>query len=263
MPNSGDFDPAKAIQGVRQKQTEEQRRQAQEDQLRANHLELLCHAEKRVEAMHNPIVSEFVIDERWWTLESERISDKREPDEFRRTLRNNQRVASYEGETKLFRPTRYIYTIVTSHKHRSQTCHYGSWLSLSITRGAWSERQGLVKLRQPHAGYAFVRIGGWDPRTKDYIPINLTDHHGRKIHPSSTGSGRINQYFRLYKSLEPVIADSYLKDLSGTQLASVKHLASSLERLTKEVTQALDFVETGRPPEPKWITFEEPALGDH
>lgn len=256
MTNPSDFDPARAIRQQRdaeeatkqREEVERQRAKAQRDEHRVKVLKLLRYADEQLENIRNPVVSEFVVDERWWTPESEQISDKREPDEFRRTLRTNQRIAGYEGDVKLFRPTRYIYTIVTSHRHRSQTRYYGSWLSLDITRGVLSERQGLVKLRQPHAGYAFVRLGGWAPHTKDHIPINLTDHHGRKIHPSSTGPGGINQYFRLYKSLAPVIADSY----------------SSVERLTKHVTQALDFVETGQPPEPEWIEAPpEPYSGDH
>jgi len=91
MTNRADFDPAEAIQGVRKQQAEEEAKkragEEAEEQRRANVLKLLRYAEEQLEEISNPVVSEFVVTERWWT--TEQISDKRAEKDFKKTLRAN------------------------------------------------------------------------------------------------------------------------------------------------------------------------------
>ncbi len=173
MTSPGDFDPVKAVQGARQQraaeEAEKRRRQAQGDlyhaELGDNRLKLLRYADEQLEDIRNPIVSEFVISETWW-------------------------------KRRIFGEAR--------HHRRQKARYYGSWLALSSTRPrfdhhtASNNRVGLVKLRQPRAGYAFVKIDGWDPRNVAYFDIALTNYFGEKLSSSSLPD------FRIVASLEEV-----------------------------------------------------------
>lgn len=214
MPNPGDFDLANA---VRQQRAEEQRVQAQQDLFRANILKLLRYADEQVEEIRNAIVSEFVFTEKWST--TEQISDKRAPEAFKRELRAGQQIISTEDGGSIFRP-RTIYTVATGHER--QTRYYGSWLALNSTSGVSNYRSGLVKLRQPRTGYAYVQTGGWDPRNV----------------------GRIEGIPQIYESLEEAT-----EDISPR----IGFYFSHVEQLTKPIRQALDFATTGQPPTPKHI----------
>jgi hypothetical protein len=81
VPNSGEFDPAEAVQGFRRQraaeEAEKQRVQAQEDLRRARIRKLLRYADEQLEDIRNPVVSEFVITEQWWTPEPGWISKVR------------------------------------------------------------------------------------------------------------------------------------------------------------------------------------------
>ncbi len=240
MPNTGDFDPAEAFRQLRAK---EQGVQAQQDLFRANILKLLRYADEQLEEIRNPVVSEFVLTETWWTQESKRISDKRAPEDFKRTLRADQTIiGTPEKEGGFFRP-RYTYTVATSHKHERQTSYYGSWLSLESTHfeGHSSYRRGLMKLRQPHAGYADLQLVGWDPRNVGHITIELTDSYGRERSYPRTPSGH-SGYFCIHESLEETAVIP--RDISYDH---------QIKQLTKFVKQALDFAATGQPPEPFYI----------
>lgn len=214
MPNPGDFDPAEAVQGIRQQQAAEeaakQRAQAQEaqrDLYRANILKLLRYADEQLEDIRNPVVSEFIVTEWWWT--------------------EKWWTSRLKG-------------------HHRQTRYYGSWLSLSNTRGDSSSTYdntitGLVKLRQLRAGYAKVKItDNWDPRNASNIILvanNIYSWQALQIRPDKGRGGA----FQVLTSLEEVTED---KNLGG------------VETLTKCVTQALDFVATGQPPEPQRIEHD-------
>lgn len=217
MPNTGDFYPAKAIQGARQQRAAEeakkakkraaeevakQRAQAQRDLQRADDLKLLRYADEQLEEIRNPIVSEFVVTERWATK------------------------SWWRGYKQ----------------HRRQTRYYGSWLSLTSTRGPMSgdaSRSGLVNLRRPRTCYAYVRINegnvhineGSDPRNVGHINVVLTDAFGRR-------GFQVGYVFRIFASLEEATEAVHP---NGSLILSVGPGA---------VAQALDFVATGQPPNP-------------
>lgn len=232
MPNPGDFDPAEAIRQQRaaeearkqREQAEKQRVQTQEDLRRANILKLYRYAEEQLENIRAPIVSEFVV------------------------------VEKRPSEVGFFRK-RTIY-------HQRETRYLGSWLWLRThfkapgyeDRGD-SKKEGLVKLRRPRAGYAYVAIrydlesvpyvasvrndGGrsrdlrqtaWDPRSVTCITIKF-DSGGSEVFQWPN-----YQQFQIFPSLEDAA--------EGT------HRRYSVEILTKNVTQALDFVATGQLPDP-------------
>jgi len=141
-----------------------------------------------------------------------------------------------EDKSSLFR-SRFIYTIAT--RHERQTCYYGSWLSLSNTYVGQNSIASLLNLHQPRDGYAHVDIlNDWDPRNVGNFTIDLNTPRSSKKPPNNATGG----YFsRIYESLEEV---TYLPGLS-------------VESHTQYVTQALNFVATGQPPEPERITSRE------
>jgi hypothetical protein len=176
VANPGDIDPAKAInfdqdeareRVRRQKAAEEdekQRAQEQEDLRRANIRKLLHYADKELEEIRNPIVSEFVVTEIWWS------------------------------EVGLFRKRH--------EERRRQTRYCGSWLALvcTIHEGSGSSRRGLVKLREPQVGYAFADINAWDPRNVGYIAQELTDRHGRETFLQAPD----HRSFQIFASLKEI-----------------------------------------------------------
>jgi hypothetical protein len=224
VPNTGDFDPAEAIRQQRaveeaeeqreeikkkREEAEKKRRQAQEDLRRADILKLLRYADEQLEDIRTPILSEFVITERW--------------------------------------VTRGIFGGLRSHR-REQARHYGSWLALRSTRGTSVSKSGLVKLRQPRYGYAFVRIDNdWDPRNVGHLDLALTNDFGTKIDSPCILRGT----FRIVTSLEEVTERIVT---AGTELMFNRY--TSLGELTKAVEQALDFVATSQPPEPEYIRYD-------
>lgn len=222
MPHTGDFDPAEAIrrqraaeEAERQREESEARRiQATRERNRADRLKTLRYAEGQLGDVRDPVVSEFVVTERWQLREGF----------FRVRFRGFQREIRY----------------------------YGSWLALGSTvRGAGgsvSERRGLVKLREPDVGYAWVTAGGSDPRNTAHFETHLgvlesSPRPARYEETRDTG-------FRIVASLEEA-ADSVEKLPSPEQ----RDMAS-IEILTKAVGHALSFVETGQPPRPEVIPFD-------
>jgi hypothetical protein len=233
VPSPGNFDPAKA---VRQQQAEEQHAQAQRDLYRANILKLLRYADDQLEEIRNPVVSEFVVTERWWTQESKQISDKRPPEAFKKTVKVPQEILGTPEKVGGFFTSRYIYTVATSREHERQTLYYGSWLWLDAEFEASTyhspgsnAKRGLVKLRQPRAGYAYVSCSDWDPRNVSNVIIELTDRRGQT---------KNNEFlpFQMYASLEEVV---------------FRFLNYNLEHHTKMVRKALHFGATGQPPATK------------
>lgn len=207
MPNSGDFDPAKAIQGFRQQrdaeeskkraaeEAAEQRRQAQEELRRTNLLKMLRYADEQFEEIHNPVVSKFVIDE---GSSIEMVGF------FRKRAIHRQHTTRY----------------------------YGSWLllySMVSTPDDWGghsySRSGLVKLCQPHTGYALV-----ETEERDWDPRNVVVWSGR---------------CRRFTSLEEVA-----EGMPRRFRFPVYGDPTSLENLTKAAAQALDFVATEKVPDP-------------
>lgn len=220
MPNSGDFDPAKAVdfdpaETIRQhraaeeamkqrEEAEEQRRQAQEEFRRANTLKLLQYADAKLEDIRNPIVSEFVVAEMWRSIVG---------------------IIFYEYQTQ-----------------KREISYYGSWLSLECARGDADKRWCVVKLRQPRAGYAYAKIeDDWDPRNVgniyDVDPLDY-DQIIRRRGPMFRDWVRANGSLQIFASLEE----------------AAECLNHSVEGLTVAVRQALNFVATGQPPEPTYIS---------
>lgn len=267
MTNTGDFDPAKAVQDVRQQldaeaveeakkraeaEAAEKRTKAYAAERRANKLELLRYAEKELEKIRNPVISEFVITERWWTEEPEYISPgkKRADQEEISTI-----SSSFLGRRKIQVATR----------HERQTRYQGSWLSLytqhavppgSVSRqDATTHRRGWVKLSQPRAGYAYVSISGWDPRnvgavTKEIISLStlrraLRSGLSKEVRERANEEIKRKNPLRIYESLEEASEEALYP----------------VEKLTREVAQALNFVKTGQSPKPKRIEpiYEPPG----
>jgi hypothetical protein len=242
VANLGDFDdpafdPAKAIQGLRQAEEDEKQRQAL---ARANRLKLLRHAEKELEEIRAPVVSEFVVNENWWIPEHKTVSDKRAPEDFKRILQPWQWIARTDKGGSFFRP-RFVYTVATAQQRQRQTRYYGSWLWLKTTYytdrcdwGTYSHDytwiKGLVKLCQPHTGYAYVittAAGHGCPKSHSLV-IELTDRQGRKK-----------------KSRFPLQLYASLKDVANL------FPGHNLQANTEIVKQTLDFVKTGQPPKPE------------
>lgn len=239
MSNPGEFDPAEAIR--QQEATEEAERrnfQAQGAVNRANMLKLYSYAEERLEAIRDPVVSEFVVTEQWWTPEPNWIS--------RRKMRADQHVIEHRS-VGLF-TNRDEYKVAT--RHERQTRYYGSWLWLVNTRGGSTNntRSGLVKLQRSHAGYVYVGVGGWDPREVGHVIVGLTDLRGREL----PGRSWNHPGFQVLASLEEVVGDEAFITVSSN-LSQHFPTGTEIERLTRAVRQALDFVSTGQPPEPKQI----------
>ncbi|MGH8603177.1 MAG: hypothetical protein ACREXR_10510 [Gammaproteobacteria bacterium] len=266
MPNTGDFDPAEAIdfnqdkarQRVRQQraaeEAEKQRVQAQEDSRRASVRKLLLYADEQLEDIRNPIVSEFVIGERWWAVE--RISDPRDRRAFEVKLQSDPDQRLISTEDPGFFSNRYKHA-VAQRQYRVLARYYGSWLSLSNTSGAYESIKGLVKLRQPRAGYAFASIqNDWDPRNVGNIFIDVNDlvsagSHSRvswRIASKNLGRNYVDQHFRIHFRIFESLEEAAEGECNNV----------SVESLTKQVTQALDFVATGQPPEPKLIYSDGP-----
>lgn len=243
MPDQGNIDPAKAVQGVRQqraaeeaeRQRKEQLAQEQRDQHRANVLNLLRYADQKLEEIPNPVVSEFVVTERWYTPTSKKVSDKRKlrPGETSIRKENNPLYSSLLN--LLLRQGPYKYSVATVHERQAR--YYGSWLSLETyfrqDTNDWGQlesptqhKRGLVKLHQPHSGYAMVNIvDDCDPRRVSEIIIHHTDRHGREEYGYRKG------FLRKYTSL---------KLTSSTASVSTEIVVSA-----ETVARALDFVETG------------------
>lgn len=198
MPNPGDFDPARAVnfdlaktlQDTSQQRAADQRARAERDLLRANVLKLLRYAEEQLEDIPNPVVSEFEIE---------------------------------PGPNHVER-----FFEIRPHL-RPQVRYYGSWLALWMTRGRHysgpDKKYGLVKLRQPPGGYAYlVSSSGWDPR------------HGGSVSPYGPS-------FETFASLEEASGGAPLGNIEG---------------LTEAVRRALYFVATGQPRGWKWDSSKEP-----
>lgn len=233
MPNTDDFDPAEAIRKHRAAEeterqcdeAEERRIQAMRERNHADILKTLRYADEQLEGIRNPVVSEFVFTEKWF----------RESGFFRKRTK----------------------------RHERQTRYYGSWLALGSTTHEGSNvssKRGIVKLREPRVGYAFVQINDGDLRNVVYLDIRCTNipltrfgADGEWCRYSLIRSGN----FRIVASLEEA-ADT----LEGSA-DSIKRLPSQEERdmasvgkLTKAVGHALNFVETSQPPKPEVIPFD-------
>jgi hypothetical protein len=152
VTNTGDFDPAEAIRQHRAEQEaetqriedEKRRAREREDKHRADMVKLLRHAEEQLGEIHDPIVSEFVIEETW--------------------------------------VTRHLFKRLRHHR-RQKAIYHGSWLALASTthERRSTSRRGLVKLRRPHVGYAFAQIDDWDPRNNAHFEIHLTNDFGEEL----------------------------------------------------------------------------------
>jgi hypothetical protein len=292
MPKPSDFDPAKAIQDLRQQRAAEEakKRVAEEAEERlkraekaarrahrADMLRLLRYADEELEGIRNPVVSEFDVTEWWWTLEPQRYrrwvsngggSFARE--EIYKKLRAGQELVDERAiKTKdgfFARRTLYEYTIAT--RHMRETPYHGSWLLMSNCllytihfSGDFDPEEvygleGMVKLRRPHAGYAYVKMksstgNGQDPRGVGSVHINLTDNLGNKI-PNDEGNYQTDHERRRRSSPFGSLPHYDFQVFSSLVEAPEVPLMLSIdiEEVAKNVEQALHFVATGEPPDP-------------
>lgn len=273
MTSTGDFDPAKAVdfdqdkarERVRQQQAEKEAEKKRiregKDQGRANKQKLLRHADEQLETIDDPVVSEFVVTERWYTPKRKKVLGV-SPGEIEISKEDNFLYGCPFPLSLLAKGRRYKYRVATRHERQTRYC--GWWLSLDTSSSpdaydsdrvhyhGWSSREGWMKLRQPRAGYAHVRLSGY-PHNVGYINIDFTDKHGRDLTDERGRKvpSRIDQYDeRGYKI--PSDRHQHFRVYEESLEELLEKVTSSTTGLSVEnVARALNFVATGQITKPR------------